>query len=448
MDIVDIDKVLDDFELNEDNGYNHSEHQNDQISEPVQVNKLAAPTPQKNNQQSSSSVSTKQFVNVTNVFHSLNEYVNAGVDSKIAEYVEEQSEEIGANSHSETSTSSISPNSESKTKFVYEKSLLSGSFMTLSSSSSESSTTDLSPRSITSSVSLIRNSPSLTNDDDICKEPCNQINNESLVPKTQTENNDEPNGYSSVSSICLNDQVSSSPSSYSQDIISNESSSLSPLNPPENQDNDQPNEEVKVVENEPNQEVSCSLLPKKPIGFESTMDDVSDTELESYLQELELEPVLNEEVLDGENVAVNTNEIATSEKIVEPTRLTDDSGDDRNQQNADSFSQASTVEFADMRLHSDFEQSPSVENIRVEKVEVTDVQCSTQCGSGQEEELSEAEAALESQNPSPYEKPLQRPDSLDLAIKVVVENECHADVADQTPTEQVNIRGFIEGETT
>lgn len=435
MDIVDIDKVLDDFELNEDNGYNyHNEQQNDQISEPIQVNKLSPQIQQRSNQQSSSTVPAKQFVNVTNVFHSLNEYVNAGVDTKTTQYVE-QSDEIGITSEELTPTSSISPNSESKTKFVYEKSLLSGSLMTTSSSSStESSTTDLSPRSITSSVSLIRNSPSLTNDDEVYKDNVNQLNDVlhiSLVPETKAENNDEQIGFSSVSSMCLNDQVSSSHSSYSQDIISNEISSLSPLNPPEEELNDnQPDKEIKDAENEPNQEVASSLLPTKPIGFESTMDDVSDTELESYLQELELEPVLNDAVTICEDVVVNESDNVQVEKIAElgAGRVADDSGEDRNQQNADSFSQASTVEFADMRPHSDFEQSPSVENVRVEKVEVIDAH---------EDELSEAELAQENQDPSPYEKPLQRPNSLDLAVKVVVETECHADVADQTPTEQV-----------
>lgn len=446
MDIVDIDKVLDDFELNEDNGYNHNnEHRIDQNSEPIQVNKSTTPIPQKINQLSSSSVQPKQYVNVSNVFHSLNEYVNAGVDAKIPQYVEEQSEgeqEIGVTSEEFTSTSSISPNSESKTKFVYDKSLLSGSLMTTSSSSSESSTTDLSPRSITSSVSLIRNSPSLTNDDEVYKDNDNQQNETldiSLVPKTKTETNDEQIGFSSVSSMCLNDQITSSHSSYSQDIISDESSSLSPLNPSsplnplspmnplEPQIGDQVNEDIKMVENEPNQEIQSSLQPTKPIGFESTMDDVSDTELESYLQELELEPVLEDVGTICEDTGVNESANIPDEKMTEmgPSRLrTDDSGDDKNQQNADSFSQASTVEFADMRLHSDFEQSPTVEKVE----EVIDVH---------DEELSEAEVALEGQEPSPYEKPLQRPNSLDLAVKVVVEQECHADAADQTPTEQV-----------
>lgn len=438
MDIVDIDKVLDDFELNEDNDSNND--RSEQLRQPIQADKLPASIPQQSHQQNGSPVPSKQqFVNVSNVFHSLNEYVNAGVDSKTPQYVEEQADEVGVTSEElTTSTSSISPNSESKTKFVYEKSLLSGSLLTTSSSSSttESSTTDLSPRSITSSVSLIRNSASLTNDDDICKEHGNQMNDTtdiSPVPKTKTETNDEQIGFSSVSSMCLNEQVEqvpSSHSSYSQDVISNESesSSLSPLNPPEDPNGEQNNEEIKVVENEPNQTVPSSLLPTKPIGFESTMDDVSDTELESYLQELELEPVLNDAPTNCENV-VTEDADGPTEKIVETesNRVTEDSVEDRNQQqNADSFSQASTVEFADTRLHSDFEQSPIAEtSARMEKIEDIDAQ----------EHLSEAEAAVE--DPSPYEKPLQRPNSLDLAVKVVVENECHADVADQTPTEQV-----------
>lgn len=440
MDIVDIDKVLDDFELNEDNGYNNS------INTQHNTAPLAA-VPQQITQQTSTAPS-KPFVNVSNVFHSLNEYVNAGGIETPPQYVEEQTSEEQLTT---STTSSITPNSESKAKFVYEKPLLSGSLMTSSSSSSsttsstESSTTDLS-RSITSSVSLIRNqgtSPSLTNDDDVCKETeIDETKDISLVPNTKTEPNDEQIGFSSVSSLCLNDQISSS-QSYSQDIISNESSSLSPLDPPTAADEPpvpQPIDQViEVVEVEPKQEVVGSVLPTKPVGFESTMDDVSDTELESYLQELELEPVLNESSTVNCETVPEIDEPQTEKVVdqIEPVREVSEASEisveDRNQQNADSFSQASTIEFADTRLHSDFEQSPSAENVRVEKVEVTDTQ----------DELSEAEVAVED-GPSPYEKPLQRPNSLDLAVKVVVESECHADEADQTPTEQVYVGGEMK----
>lgn len=100
MDIVDIDKVLDDFELNEDNGYNcNNVHHNNRIGDTIQVDKLTAPISQQNNpKQSSSTVSNKQFVNVSNVFHSLNEYVNAEVESKLPQYVEEKSDDNGVTS--------------------------------------------------------------------------------------------------------------------------------------------------------------------------------------------------------------------------------------------------------------------------------------------------------------------------------------------------------------
>lgn len=44
--------------------------------------------------------------------------------------------------------------------------------------------------------------------------------------------------------------------------------------------------ETRVIENV----APPVVMQVKPVGFESTMDDVSDTELESYLQELEFEP--------------------------------------------------------------------------------------------------------------------------------------------------------------
>lgn len=434
MDLVDIDKVLDDFELNEDNSHNHNaNYRNEHSIESIQSNKLLTAVSSEQNSQQCNSVPAKQFINVSNVFHSLNEYVNAGVDAQISmhQHVEEMPSEQEIGLFSElTSTSSISLNAESKAKFIYDQSLLSGSLMTTSSSGS--STTDLSPRSTTSSVSLIQNSPSLTNDDEVCKDHSNQSNarsndivdNISYVPNTKSEINDEQTGFSSVSSMCLNNQITSSHSSYSQDIIGEESSSLSPLNPQETHNDDHVVGEI--VENDVDQKVFSSI-PTKPIGFESTMDDVSDTELESYLQELELEhPTLTQVFTNCEGSDVKDSENICNEKCVakEPSQMVDDgigSGDDRNAQNADSFSQASTVEFADLRLHSDFELSPSVENVPVEKViEEQDVH---------DDELSEAEVA--------YEKPFQRPNSLDLTVKVVVETECHADAADQTPTEQV-----------
>lgn len=81
-----------------------------------------------------------------------------------------------------------------------------------------------------------------------------------------------------------------------------------------------------------------------PVGFESTMDDVSDTELESYLLELELES--GNPVVDGE---------PTDEPLLAS--------------NADSFSQASTVEFGP---HEEPEESmQEKKELQLESVQIT-----------------------------------------------------------------------------
>lgn len=93
----------------------------------------------------------------------------------------------------------------------------------------------------------------------------------------------------------------------------------------------------------------------KPLCFEAaaTMDDVSDTELESYLQELEdleCSPAHTVEfpkaysTLKYTNVNEQEQEIDADKGLI----LRDD-------KNADSFSQASTVEFADVGLETDFD---------------------------------------------------------------------------------------------
>lgn len=106
----------------------------------------------------------------------------------------------------------------------------------------------------------------------------------------------------------------------------------------------------------------------KPITFETaaTMDDVSDTELESYLQELE----------DLEENAIKINSECVK-SAVETIKLEDepygnesiynldntigniDEIHQRDDRNADSFSQASTVEFGEVNATSSNDQPPN-----------------------------------------------------------------------------------------
>lgn len=102
----------------------------------------------------------------------------------------------------------------------------------------------------------------------------------------------------------------------------------------------------------------------KPISFETaaTMDDVSDTELESYLQELEdmeessIEKAKNDLI---KNPKLDDVEAFTSDSMVNVNHTFAQiaSRDDRN---ADSFSQASTVEFGEVNATSSNEQISNV----------------------------------------------------------------------------------------
>lgn len=77
----------------------------------------------------------------------------------------------------------------------------------------------------------------------------------------------------------------------------------------------------------------------RPIGFESTMDDVSDTELESYLQELEDEA-------QGQIVTKTPEE--TERENVEEVTPEQSTGVEKDEED-DNVSKASTIEFNEMR---------------------------------------------------------------------------------------------------
>lgn len=108
---------------------------------------------------------------------------------------------------------------------------------------------------------------------------------------------------------------------------------------------------------------------KKPIGFESTMDDVSDTELESYLQELE-----------DEAQETTEEEKQPEVEILDEGNL-EQSGIVEKEDDGDNVSKASTIEFNEMRAkeqmhefnatnHEIMEQEPiEYENKPIEAVE-------------------------------------------------------------------------------
>lgn len=122
----------------------------------------------------------------------------------------------------------------------------------------------------------------------------------------------------------------------------------------------------------------------KPISFETTMDDVSDTELESYLQELEdMEESLVEKAKNDliKNPKLDDVETYTSDSMFNVNHTFENASEiiaqiaSRDDRNADSFSQASTVEFGEVNatssneqilnvnLNQNIESAPSVESV-------------------------------------------------------------------------------------
>lgn len=173
------------------------------------------------------------------------------------------------------------------------------------------------------------------------------------------------------------------------DVINDESSEIiakEPVNHVENKDDNHPERNLLQHEHvddcQPIEEYNASNDRFiKPITFETaaTMDDVSDTELESYLQELEdLEdnPVSIKPKCDSVKSAIDSlksediepyvndgiyNVDHTIEHVGELNQIA--TRDDRN---ADSFSQASTVEFGEVNATTSNEQLPIVNSDQIE----------------------------------------------------------------------------------
>lgn len=445
MDLVDIDKVLDDFELNEDQKIDdnndvggklpgHHRRPLTTLTTDYARKPTAAAT--------SSQAATAAAVNVSNVFHSLNEYVNVEIDTNPSAKYDFTDDDDGCDEStaaddtlSSVETSPITDSSSSPAYVavsddrcdddddeddVQQRPILgtmatdtlrnaSGDSLRSSSvaSSSSHTTTTTTTSSLSSTSAAAAVAASSTDDSpssdhyrmpialDYADDDATTNKSSVAVPTTISERN--ANCLSSISSYCLNDDDEMGNSSIS-DAYANEMVVQQ----------QQPTEEAPSID-EPvvadAQMPAAATVPvlgaateKQAIGFESTMDDVSDTELESYLQELELETGGG-----GDTAAA----AATAEPVpVDVTAL---------HQNADSFSQASTVEFADdVRLHSDFEQPIEVAAAEAATHETTAVPVGDDDGSS-----------------SPYEKPLQRPTQL-----AIPKPFCHDSISeDISPSE-------------
>lgn len=161
--------------------------------------------------------------------------------------------------------------------------------------------------------------------------------------------------------------------------------------------------------------------PSQPITFCSTMDDISDTELDSMLQEIDADdpqPMEDQEMPEEEK-SPSVSPVTEEESV---RILSDEQETTSNDpMNVDNFSQASTVEFADLKqpeetapvtamgddIASSFSSTES-DSLSGRKLDDDD-DPRQRPGAGEPEEASVATDALETQEARP-----QRPQTLDL----------------------------------
>lgn len=342
MDIVDINKVLDDLELNEEqhsklnrpqeneqnnilnNLYTYEAATSSPHPPPHQMTTASPPPPPPNR------TIKKNFVNVSNVFNSLNEYVNAGIDTvKLPErstLPTETYNNTSTNLQITTATVSITsdpkqqndPDNQQQQQSIGSTTIeLSNNEMSDATSSlvnnfseETSSTTNRSSEysAINEQVTDSVSNTLFSGDSDDGEEttattteqstiPIQSEQSERIVP--QLEVNDEI-----IQNIDNNQMVTDDKFIDNREIDKEENVEE------QNDDDDDGEEDVDEgdeeqqqqqqeqnagdnVTNENNQLIGIASKSSdrfiKPISFETaaTMDDVSDTELESYLQELE-----------------------------------------------------------------------------------------------------------------------------------------------------------------
>lgn len=123
------------------------------------------------------------------------------------------------------------------------------------------------------------------------------------------------------------------------------------------------------IEADDQHESNDRFIKPIPITFETaaTMDDVSDTELESYLQELEdleessIGVKAKSDSIKSVNGSVQSDDIETCDSIYNINQTIENTSGARDDRNADSFSQASTVEFGEVNAPSSNEPNLNVE---------------------------------------------------------------------------------------
>ncbi|XP_058467089.1 zinc finger FYVE domain-containing protein 9 [Malaya genurostris] len=453
MDLVDIDKVLDDLELNEDNdsqtnvptfnrGLNAEASLKDPISKSskqantrLKVNPSPeAPVLQENGSEnivtpgtSNGTDKVRQKTNVSTVFSSLNEYVNAGTDlsdklqqvevpsvtapsgdvknglavssngdskpllSRSSSSLSTESQLSSSLEHrdssSGTSNSSGEPEHNRRRSSGSSKSQSSSSSNGSHSSSPSTSTSDgeeddgHAHERLTEGLSLSGGDYILELSDNTTVETSNREEQESQVALAKhvgtgeqqdtsafsyknslysdTLSNDVINleGISSISSIVAVDLTS----------VGQGEKPLEEVSLPVANRNGQQGDDVVMAR--PEEVMEGKVETKKVVGFESTMDDVSDTELESYLQELEeydiqqsIVPGLNmisSAALEEEPVPVEIKELVEDKDKKDTISIGSHNSIDtrsdesipestREENDEDLISQASTLEFNEL----------------------------------------------------------------------------------------------------
>ncbi|KPU76042.1 uncharacterized protein Dana_GF12817, isoform C [Drosophila ananassae] len=198
--------------------------------------------------------------------------------------------------------------------------------------------------------------------------------------------------------------------------------------------------------------------PSQPITFCSTMDDISDTELDSMLQEIDADdpqPMEDQEMPEEEK-SPSVSPVTEEESV---RILSDEQETTSNDpMNVDNFSQASTVEFADLKqpeetapvtamgddIASSFSSTES-DSLSGRKLDDDDDPRQRPVA-GEPEEASVATDALETQEARP-----QRPQTLDLnGCQASQLTLCHEDAQDNPPDESqpgvVAEPGVVPGE--
>ncbi|EDW72391.2 uncharacterized protein Dwil_GK20901 [Drosophila willistoni] len=334
MDLVDIDQVLDNLELElaaSTTAENHDLNQRRPLGDGASGGS-AAPGPVGG----ATVVPPKSpFVGVSQVFNSLDDYRNnvKSLEQTPQTYnwqTEEQEKEDDINKFSEEQQKALKNGNETNSR---QRSSSSESLTTSSCSTFSSG-----PSPVSQSEELSDKVPSALE----VKVPSGQP-----PPAKEQKVNELAQGLSSISLTNTTESMLPEEVTASSALVK----VINELEQMEEQDTS-----TKLVENIPpteeiaNPPAQAAMpvakankeLPKhsQPLTFCSTMDEISDTELDSMLQEIDIEQ---------EEISLSASPVTEEESVRILSEQDERESHSHDQMNVDNFSQASTVEFAELR---------------------------------------------------------------------------------------------------